>query len=508
MKTKSRRTPGFFILLALLFTAALPATPVTAQACQYWVAPPPQGNDNNPGTATQPWATIQYAIAQVPDNACVITVKPGLYKGIQEVKRRFTTRTTVRADIAYKSTLENYGAVLSVSGARNITFSGFEFRHAGPGSDVLVVEVRRSGNTWAENITFQNNIFHDSYNNDILKIYDGARNIIVQNNIFYNQGENEQHMDVNSVNNVVIQDNIFFNDYAGSGRSIPPNLHTFIVIKDSNGSADGQVGSRNVTVRRNIFLNWQGAKEPFIQVGNDGKPYIEASNVTVENNLMIGNSAQEMIAAFGVSGASNVRFVNNTITGNLPSSAYAFRIVIKDQNPKNQNLFFYNNIWSDPTGTMGAGASGGSNQFSSGDPTATDNLILDNNLYWNGGRAIPPGDVVSPSNDAHRRVANPRLNTNQANIILPRWNGSTFLSGKTTIRQEFIRLVNLYGKIPATSPAIGKANATYAPTTDILRRPRRAPDLGAYEYIPPPTAWRLQPPFDWQLLLLAPFYSP
>jgi len=507
MKTPARRRQSLLLLLALFFTVAFPLKPAAAQSCQYWVAPPPQGNDNNPGTASQPWGSIQYAITKVPDNTCTIMVKPGLYEGIQEVKRRFITRTTIRASISYKATLENYGAVLSVSGARNITFSGFEFRHAGPGSDVLVVEVRRSGNTWAENITFQNNIFHDSYNNDLLKIYDGARNIVVQNNIFYNQGENEQHMDVNSVNNVIIQDNIFFNDYAGSGRAMPANLHAFIVIKDSNGNADGQIGSRNVTVRRNVFLNWQGGKEPFIQVGNDGKPYVEASDVSVENNLMIGNSMQEMIAAFSVSGASNVRFINNTISGNLPSSAYAFRIVVKDQNPKNQNIFFYNNIWSDPTGTMGAGANGGSNQFSSGDPTATQNLLLDNNLYWNGGRPIPPGDVASPSNDAHRRVANPRLTTDQTKIILPRWNNSAFLSGKATIREEFIRLVNLYGKIPATSPAIGKANPAYAPTTDILRRLRRYPDLGAYEYIPPATG-EIPLLFDWQSLLLAPIFSP
>lgn len=478
----------YLLFIWLLLFGLLPTAPVHAQTCQYWVAPPPVGRDSNPGTATQPWATIQHAITQVPDASCTILVKPGIYTGLQDVERRFNTRTIIKATVPYKAILENYGAVLSISGGKNMTFSGFEFRHAGPGSDVLVVEVRRSGNTWAENIIFQNNIFHDSYNNDILKIYDGSRNIVVQNNIFYNQGEGEQHMDVNGVENVTIQDNIFFNDYAGSGRSIPANLHTFIVIKDSNGNADGQLGSRNVTVRRNIFLNWQGAKEPFIQVGNDGKPYIEATNITVENNLMIGNSTQEMIAAFAVSGATNVRFINNTITGNLPASAYAFRIVIKDQNPKNQNIFFYNNIWSDPTGTMGAGLNGGNNQFSSGDPSATKNLILDNNLYWNGGKAIPPGDVASPSQDTHRRVANPRLNTNQTNIVLPRWNGATFLSGKTTIRQEFIRLVNLYGKIPANSPAIGKANPTFAPSTDILRRIRRTPDLGAYEYISPTTS--------------------
>ena len=68
-------------------------------------------------------------------------------------------------------------------------------------------------------ITLRNNILHDSYNNDILKINNGAGQITVEGNIFYNQTGSDEHMDVNSVTDVVIQDNIFLNDFAGSGRA-------------------------------------------------------------------------------------------------------------------------------------------------------------------------------------------------------------------------------------------------------------------------------------------------
>jgi hypothetical protein len=60
---------------------------------------------------------------------------------------------------------------------------------------------------------------HDSYNNDILKINNGAAQITVEGNMFYNQTGSDEHIDVNSVTDIVIQDNIFFNDFAGSGRS-------------------------------------------------------------------------------------------------------------------------------------------------------------------------------------------------------------------------------------------------------------------------------------------------
>jgi hypothetical protein len=121
--------------------------------------------------------------------------------------------------------------------------------------------------------------------------------------------------------------------------------------------------------------------------------------------------------------------------------------------------------------------------FSSGDPASVTGFVLDNNLYWNGGAAIPSGDVGSPtSTDAHRVVADPLLNNDQNGIALPRWNGSTFAGGSSSIREEFVRLVNSYGQIQPGSAAIDRALPSQAPWMDILGQPRgSAPDLGALE---------------------------
>jgi len=452
--------------------------------CEYWAAPTPLGNDNNPGTITQPWATLEYATTAVPDDNCTVWFKNGLYIGKNNPKRRFTTQTTFRAIEPYMVAFENSGPVIKLDGAKNMVFEGFEFRHSGEGAIKHVVIMDRRDDIWTEHITFRNNIFHDSYNNDLLKIHNGNRFVTIENNVFYNQGESDQHIDVNSVTDIIIQDNIFFNDFSGSGRTNTNNTKHFIVVKDSNEESDGQLGSQRIKIRRNIFLNWEGGAETFVQIGNDGKPYYEAQNVLVENNLFIGNSSSLIGAAFGVKGAKNVNFNNNTVVGNLPAKAYAFRVAIAGLNPINDNIIFTNNIWSDPTGSMGVDLSGGPGEFSDGNSTETKNLFLDNNLYWNQGMEIPPGDLVSPLiYDERAIIADPLIDANQDQIVLPRWNGTSFQSGSNSIRDEFVHLVEHYAAIPSGSSAIGKADPSFAPNHDILGNPRSAtPDLGAYEY--------------------------
>lgn len=465
--------------------------------CSYWVAPAPEGNDGNAGSFDAPWATMEYAEASILDAACIVWFKDGIYAGGYSLTRRFLSMTTFRAQHPYQVVFEREGTVIELDGVRNMTFDGFILRHAGPDAGKHVVIVDRRDEIWSENVVFRNNIFHDSFNNDLLKIHNGVRGATVEGNVFYNQGPGDQHIDVNSVTDVVIQDNIFFNDFDGSGRPVELDTKHFIVIKDSNEGDDGLLGSQRITVRRNIFLNFQGENATFVQVGNDGKPFHEAVQVQVVNNLMIGNSPYEMTAAFGVRGAKDVSFINNTIVGDLTAKAYAMWVSVTEANPQNENITFANNIWSDATGTMGVDFEGGKGEFSDGDPANSLNVVLRNNLYWNGGLPIPPGELVSPLlDDAQRVVADPLLNSDHAAIVLPRWNGSAFVSGSESIREEFTRLVAQYGAIPATSPAIDRAVRELAPYDDILRRRRGADaDLGAYEY------FDLVPPGNYQLFL-------
>ncbi len=488
------RFPRFFHLslsLALLvLSAASVATQGAPQGAVFYVAV--DGDDfTGDGSIANPWSTITHALNNVPDGSTILA-RPGVYDGRVQLRGAFPLGVNVRSEIPYLAVLQNDDRVITAytepGGVNGITVEGFEIRHSGPGAEPLVIHIDGGGNGSVNNITLRNNVMHDSYNNDILKINNGAFDVLVEGNIFYNQSGSDEHIDVNSVENVVVQDNLFFNDFAGSGRVNGNDTSSFIVIKDSNGPDDVFTGSAFITVRRNVFLNWQGSTgSNFVLVGEDGQDFVEGRAILVENNLMLGNAGNVMRAAFGVKSGESISFRHNTVVGDLPALAFAMRLNVENPAVTNQNIAFYNNVWSDPTGTMGAEDPTRPNDFSDTPPGETGSFAIENNLYWNGGASIPqdPGELVNYDDDPARVIADPLL-PGQSGLALPRWDGSAqqFADGSTTIRQAFERLVALYGTPPSTSPLVDAAAEAEAPVEDILGNLRFAPDLGAVELEP------------------------
>ena len=432
-----------------------------------------------------PWRTIGFAVQYVPDADATVLVLDGVYLNPEiYLGRVFATRLTIRARTPYRAILMNTGGkpIFRSFGGANYTIEGFVI---GPTHSVLAVQIADG----ARGFVFRNNIFRDSFDNDLLKINDRASDVLVEGNVFYNRGENDEDIDINAARRVTVQDNIFFSDYAGSGRPIPAEAveGSDIVVKNSPCQWDPSfcnAWSIDVTIRRNIFLNWEGPPvSNFIRLGEDGTAGFEAQDVLIENNLLLGNSTVPMDAPIGVQAARHVRIRGNTIVGNLPSRAYVMRLDAGAY--RTEGVEIDNNIWADPTGTM--------ENFVIGEAAGVSLVRLERNLYWNGGNPIPPsgqgglpGGVLEVTDDPSALFENPRLPV-ISGTVLPRFDTTLFAfqSGQTTVRGEFERLVRRHAIPARTSPLIDAAAGSFAPVDDILGVARAGrgvgPDLGAFE---------------------------
>ena len=456
----------------------------------------PNGDDSSgSGSYLDPWRTIAFAVEQVPDGSLIL-VLPGTYNGRVEISRKFSEGVVIRAAKPYQARLRNDGQVLAIFTGAGITIEGFDIAHSSSPADRYVIQIQDAAGDGigARDIILRNNVIHDSYNNDLLKVNNGAAEITIEGNIFYNMGgpEIDSHIDINSVTDIYVQDNIFFNDFEGSDRQNDNDTGHFIVVKDSNAGQDGILGSREVIIRRNIFLNWQGNPgNAFIGLG-DGTTvdYYHAQDILIENNLMLGNARHKIHAVLKMTSAKNVIFRNNTISGDLPANTYAVRLDVTENLVKNTGFELYNNIWVDPYGTMGAESPEDEPDFSQSPATTLTTFTLLNNAYWNGYQPVPddPDDLIKYTVDAQAMLVDPKLPVFGEDLLLPRLDIKTGkIAGRYfTIREAFLDYVNRYGVPQLSSQVIDAADAGLVASEDILKHPRPyggKPDLGAVEVI-------------------------
>jgi hypothetical protein len=461
-----------------------PPTRIPLYAASFYLSP--SGSDSTgTGSRQTPWRTLQHATSRIPDDGSTLVLLDGRYEESQAVARQFRNICTVKAEHPYRARLgggPRQNRALTCYSAANVIFQGLEIAGSGATQGEYMVHISTPR---THHLVFEDCIVHDCYDNDMVKINDFTHHILFRNCVFYNQtdGGGFQHFDINTCTDVCLEGSIFFNDYAGSGRPSANRSQGFIVAKNSGSTPDV---TRRIFLGRNIFLNWDGKPDmAFILLGEDGKPFCEAQQVLIENNLFLHNSP---VRSWGTllykGGLRDITFRANTVSGHPAvkwtgaESAVCLRI---EQNPPMDGLTFVNNIFSDPTGQMPRFSISGKETFAPGS-----RQVLLNNLYWNAGKPIPTEtkDVLTPDRDTKKIMADPQLRNPGKGVTLPRWNAKkgAFLSGQKTIGGEFQRLVKLYAVPAAGSPAGGAADPAAMPKDDILGNPRgEKPDVGCYQ---------------------------
>lgn len=442
------------------------------------------------GSVERPFGTIGHAVNRgVPaEGGSTVIVRDGEYTGTSTITRGFPVTVTVRSEHPYGARLGNVeggreAIRVYVRGPARLRVEGFVLSNHHPShtcdgrEQMYLVHFQDASNVVLhDNVVFGNNA--PGTCNELLKINRGdaayfPREIIVSGNVFYMPANAGGADIIDSVRpgEVDIVDNIFFS------HPERDQSQSFITLKRQAPSDDSR--SPRYRIRRNVFLSWGGKPDQaFIQFGEDGTLEHEITDALIENNLFIGDSPARLAAPIQLKGTYGVRVRANTVTGDLPGGAFGFRIGTEGDNPEVGAIEIRNNLWSDPTGTMG------SRLVNAYGRVNLPSVVLDNNLYWNGGDALPTGGDVPIGSDARRVVADPLLSSDHSSVVLPSLDPGTgaFLGGGRTIRDEFLRLVEEYGAVPADSPAVGAADASDMPADDIRGLPRDArPDIGAYE---------------------------
>ncbi|MEO1376415.1 MAG: right-handed parallel beta-helix repeat-containing protein [Cyanobacteria bacterium J06635_10] len=387
-------------------------TPINPPAgSNYYVSP--SGSDNNPGTQSQPWKTINYAVSQgSPVTAGdTILVQPGVY-----------TETVTLDKSGYEElghiTLKANGNVIlrdpdPIPDPITGDFKEGVIQSAGDG--YWIIDGFRIENTsWAgislrdaNNMIVQNNHTFET----------GAPGIIVMPDTFFAGGEGEvTSKDIKVLGNTVERANW---KWTGSGSDIGTQealsiwgvdgfeVANNLVKEGTREGIDVKTGSRNGSVHNNTVTGV--AQVSGTPQGYNGGPaiYIEGNradtfNIDVYNNVVYGNTAEGIAVVdevpaqgdvkdvrvynnlvygnglLGVNGGvgitvtsnvSDVEIFHNTVVNNIQSILIDGTDAFGGYKPN--NVLVRNNIFADAI-------------FRNGLIEDADNVVLDNNLFTDG----------------------------------------------------------------------------------------------------------------------------
>jgi parallel beta-helix repeat protein len=399
------------------------------------------GNNAWPGTAAQPWRTLQYAADQVGPGDRV-TVRPGNHAGFY-----LETDGTPAAPIEF---IAEPGVLINapnpvrtqhginLEDASHIVIDGFAvtgMQRAG------VRSVGVDGDTFASHVTIRN--VH-SYNNGYWGILTGFVNdLTIEDNITSGSAVEHGIYVSNSGDRPVIRNNVVF-DNRGNG------IH---MNGDASLGGDGLISEALVSgnvIYNNAKLNAQGQPGGGSGINMDG-----VQDSRIENNLLYNNHASgiSLYSIDGAEGSTNNEVVNNTVY-QAADARWAL------------------NIQQGSTGN------------------SVRNNILISQHPWRGSIDISQDSLPGFTSDYN--VVMERFTTNGGGSIqtLAQWRTSTgqdVHSIVATAGQLFVNPIEIGGDyhLLAASPAINAGTSFLAPAVDLdgESRPFGAGfDIGAYEW--------------------------
>ena len=282
----------------------------TTPATLYYVATTGSDVTGN-GSRAHPWATIEHAIDAIPDGA-EVWVADGTY-GPLSTTREFARPTIVRAEHRYNAVLEtDHRSAVQATGARHLVFQGLTIRrNSDAASPWPLVQL-----STVSSIIFDDNVLRGSQSNELVRIDRGSDSVLFVGNLFMTDDLSTRwQLAISGSQEVTAKDNLFVMNLSADGGQDVTEENTGAIYIDATLEFPD---SRALSISSNVFLNWQGT---YLRVGSASAPVYAARELTVTNNVFVGNNSTSLRAAFMMAGATDVSITNNTLSGGLSSTS-------------------------------------------------------------------------------------------------------------------------------------------------------------------------------------------
>ena len=298
----------------------LGAFPQASVAVTFYVAT--TGNDSHPGTAAQPWATLQRA-ANVVNPGDMVVVQAGHYRGA-----KFSRSGTATAPITFNG---QAGAVIDSPGTLNTNNDHLWIRNANyiilEGFEIVAapragIAIQGEPNAPATGHVLRHNFSH---HNGVWGIFTGyAQNVVIEDNETSFSGAEHGIYVSNSADNPVIRGNVVHHNHA-SGIQINADpflpgdgIITLAIIEDNiiyengvgGGAAINLASVRQAKIRNNLLYNNHASG---IAGWDDGAgPQFGSKNNRILNNTIV-MATDGRFAVVLMNGSTGNKVYNNIL---------------------------------------------------------------------------------------------------------------------------------------------------------------------------------------------------
>ncbi len=303
------RYPILHATAILLWVAAFPLFGDT-----YYVAPPPAGDDGNPGTLASPWATLQHAADTVQAGDTVL-VRAGSYAGAQ-----FTTSGTAAQPIVLRAFTGEEPEIVADNG---FTPDGINLE----GASYMVVEgFRVDGRTRAgiravlcEHVTLRGN---RTGANGVWGVFTGfCDDLLIEGNVTTGSIDEHGIYVSNSGDRPVIRDNLIHDNFAtgihmngdvsqgGDGVISDAVVERNVISGNGTGggSAINMDGVQDSVVRNNLIYDTHASGISLYRIDGGAS---STGNRVLNNTVLVAADGRW---ALNVQDASSGNFVRNNV---------------------------------------------------------------------------------------------------------------------------------------------------------------------------------------------------